>query len=66
MKRKKICVINNLARVRVFKVDADLHVMASVANFTIERSHHGTVPLSRFREPIVLHRAAFLGKCRDP
>jgi len=38
-------VINNLAGVRIFKIDADLHLMASIANFAVKRGCHSAIPL---------------------
>src|ERR1700738_4457230 len=41
--------------------------MASIANFAVERGCQSAIyPLLRFREPIVLHRGAFLGKRQKP
>jgi hypothetical protein len=38
-------VINNLAGVRIFKIDADLHLMAPIANFTVERGCQSAIPV---------------------
>ena len=47
---QKIRVINNLTGVGIFKIDADLHLMASIANFAVKRGCHVRFPLLWFRE----------------
>ena len=42
---QKIRVINNLAGVRIFKIDADLHLMASIANFAVKSGCHSAISL---------------------
>jgi hypothetical protein len=38
-------VINTLAGVRIFEIDADLHMMATVANFSVKRCCHRNIHL---------------------
>lgn len=67
---QKICVINNLTGVSIFEIDADLHMMAAVANFAIKRSCHNAVPLLPFWDELSCTEARSaasangLGACR--
>jgi hypothetical protein len=42
---QKIGVIDNLAGVRIFKIDADLHLVAPIANFAVERGCQSAIPV---------------------
>jgi hypothetical protein len=42
---QKIRVIHNLAGIRIFEIDADLHLMASIANFAVKTGCHSAIPL---------------------
>src|SRR5258708_37267418 len=63
---QKIRVINNLAGVRIFKIDADLHLMAPIANFTVERGCQSAIPVIAAPRTNCLAQRRFSGQAPKP